>query len=145
MSLPPRVLLVDDDGDVRLMTRVNLTFEGFEVDEAADGNSAVDKALAVPPDAVVLDLMMPGRDGFEVLRTLRSDVRLADVPVVVLTARADRAAEEEGWTAGATAYMVKPFTVSALATTLRTLLGQDQAERDEGRRAAMTRLGLDSD
>lgn len=118
----PRVLLVDDDEDVRHMTRVALGFEGFDVTEAGDGTAGIAAVRANPPDAVVLDVMMPGRDGLDVLRELREDATLADLPIVLLTAKAGVHAEQEGWDAGATAYLTKPFTGTALAGTLRRLL-----------------------
>lgn len=138
----PKVLLVDDDADVRYMTRVNLHFEGFEVVEASDGYEAIDLAQSERPDIVVLDVMMPGRDGLQVLRDLRADATLEDVPVVLLSARAGREAETEGWEVGATAYVTKPFTVSGLAATLRKLLEQDPGERAEARRVNKERLDL---
>lgn len=131
----PRVLLIDDDEDCRHMTRVGLGFEGFDVAEASDGTSGVTAARAERPDAIVLDVMMPGRDGIDVLRELRADPVLGDVPVVLLTAKAG--AERDGWDAGATAYLTKPFTGTALAGTLRQMLdGEDLRE------AAMARIGL---
>lgn len=131
----PRVLLIDDDEDVRHMTRVSLGFEGFEVAEASDGTSGIDAARAQRPDAIVLDVMMPGRDGIDVLRELRADAALGDVPVVILTAKAG--SENEGWNAGATAYLTKPFTGTALASTLRQMLaGIDM------RPSAMARIDL---
>lgn len=131
----PRVLLVDDDEDVRHMTRVSLGFEGFEVVEAADGTTGMSMARAVRPDAIVLDVMMPGRDGIDVLRELRADAVLGDVPVVILTAKAG--AEHEGWAAGATAYLTKPFTGTALAGTIRRLL-----DGDDLRDNALARIDL---
>ncbi len=138
----PRVLLVDDDDDVRLMTRVNLGFEGFDIDEAVDGYDGLASARDHKPDVIVLDVMMPGRDGLDVLREIRDDAALADLPVVLLTARAGRSAESEGWDAGATAYLTKPFTATALAATLRRLLDRGGAARDEDRQAAQARLDL---
>lgn len=138
----PKVLLVDDDADVRYMTRVNLHFEGFEVVEASNGYEAVDLAESEQPDIVVLDVMMPGRDGLEVLRELRAKEALQDIPVVLLSARAGREAETEGWEVGATAYVTKPFTVSGLAATLRTLLEQDPGERAAARKVTKERLDL---
>lgn len=135
----PHVLLVDDDEDVRHMTRVALGFEGFDVTEAADGTSGVAAIRAERPDAVVLDVMMPGRDGIDVLRELREDPALADLPVVLLTAKAGVNAEQEGWEAGAAAYLTKPFTGTVLAATLRRLLdGSGEGDRDTAR----TRLDL---
>ena len=121
----PKVLVVDDDDDVRHLTRVSLGFEGFEVSEAAHGQAGVDAIRASAPDAVVLDVMMPGRDGLDVLRELRDDPAYAALPVVILTAKAGETAERDGWAAGATAYLTKPFTGAALAATLWRLLDGD--------------------
>ena len=136
----PRVLLVDDDEDVRHMTRVSLGFEGFDISEAPDGAAGLDSARAAKPDAIVLDVMMPGRSGLEILRELREDAALRDIPVVILTAKAGSASEQEGWDAGATAYLTKPFTGTALAATLRRLLdgGADNGARD----TALARIDL---
>ena len=142
MGAAPKVLLVDDDADVRYMTRVNLSFEGFDVVEASSGAEAIDLAQTERPDIVVLDVMMPGMDGLQVLRELRADVTLEDTPVVLLSARAGTEAETEGWEVGATAYVTKPFTVGGLAATLRQLLEQDTAARDEARRVTKERLDL---
>lgn len=136
----PRVLLVDDDEDVRHMTRVSLGFEGFDVTEAPDGTAGIEAVRAGKPDAVILDVMMPGLDGLEVLRQLREDPDLADLPIVLLTAKAGINAEQEGWDAGATAYLTKPFTGTALAGTLRRLL--ESGGTDGTRDTALARLDL---
>jgi CheY-like chemotaxis protein len=135
----PRVLLVDDDEDVRHMTRVALGFEGFDVTEAADGAAGIAAVREQRPDAMVLDVMMPGVDGLEVLRVLREDEDLRDLPIVLLTAKAGTGAEQEGWDAGATAYLTKPFTGTALAGTLRHLLGGGGGD---ARDSAIARLDL---
>ena len=115
------------------MTRVGLGFEGMDVAEAADGEAGLAAARAERPDAVVLDVMMPGMDGFEVLRAMRADPDLAAIPVVILTAKASVGAEREGWDAGATAYLTKPFTGAALAGTLRRLLDGGTGETARAR------------
>jgi DNA-binding response OmpR family regulator len=132
----PRVLLIDDDEDVRHMTRVSLGFEGFDVAEASNGTEGIAAARADRPDAIVLDVMMPGLDGIDVLRALRADVDLAEVPVVILTAKAG--SEQDGWNAGATAYLTKPFTGTALAGTLRRMLDGAVDMRD----SALARIDL---
>ena len=83
---PPRVLVVDDEAAIRDIVRRYLTAEGFEVAEAADGREALDRLRALEPDLVVLDVVMPGMDGLEVLRRLRAS---SDVYVIMLTARAE--------------------------------------------------------
>jgi DNA-binding response OmpR family regulator len=133
------VLVIDDDDDVRHMTRIALGFEGFEVTEAPDGAAGLQAIRTARPDALVLDVMMPGLSGHEVLRVLRGDDTLADLPVVVLTADANRKAEQEGWDAGATAFVTKPFTGAALAGTLRGLLS---GGHDAARGSALARRDL---
>jgi DNA-binding response OmpR family regulator len=145
----PRVLLVDDDEDVRHMTRVSLGFEGFDVTEAENGEEGLAEMRADTPAAVVLDVMMPGLDGLGVLRLMRDDNVLRDVPVVVLTAKAGLAAEQAGWDAGATAYLTKPFTGTALAATLRRMLdgtaGSGRARHDMAQRFAAAAEGPRAD
>lgn len=143
------MLVIDDDEDVRHMTRIALGFEGFEVTDAPDGEAGLAVIRAVRPHAVVLDVMMPGISGHDVLRELRADTALADLPVVVLTADANRRAEQEGWDAGATAFVTKPFTGTALAGTLRAMLssGGHDAARDSAlaRRDVARRLAAAAD
>lgn len=119
MSLPPRVLLVDDDQDVRLMTRVNLTFEGFQVDEAADGHAAVDRATTEPPDAVVLDLMMPGMGGMAAIPEIKQ--LSPETKVVVFSALSEDQAGPEALARGADAYIEKTQVMSRLPDTISRL------------------------
>ncbi|HEX5715444.1 MAG TPA: ATP-binding protein, partial [Thermoanaerobaculia bacterium] len=103
-----RILLVDDNADMREYVRRLLG--PWTVETAADGTSALESALAAPPDLVLADVMMPGLDGFELLRALRSHPRTATVPVILLSARAGEEARVEGLQAGADDYLVKPFS-----------------------------------
>ena len=91
---PPRVLVVDDEAAIRDIVRRYLTAEGFEVPEAADGTEALDRLRALQPDLVVLDVLMPGLDGLEVLRRLRPS---SDVYLVVLTAKAEAVERRDRW------------------------------------------------
>lgn len=141
----PRVLLVDDDEDVRYMTRVGLGFEGFDVVEAGDGETGLEAARAEHPDVVILDIMMPGMDGIAVLRAMRGEPELATLPVVLLTAKAGAATERDGWDAGATAYLTKPFTGAALAGTLRRLLDGGTGDTARARHDLAARLNAAAD
>jgi DNA-binding response OmpR family regulator len=109
-----RVLWADDDPMIRRVMAVNLEAEGFDVRTVSDGDAAYDEAVRICPDVLVLDIMMPGRDGYEVLRALRLNPVTADVPVVLLSAKATDAEVWEGWKAGADYYMTKPFDPSEL-------------------------------
>jgi CheY-like chemotaxis protein len=105
-----RVLVVDDDRVIQQLLEVNLELEGYEVvATAADGKEALEKIAELKPDLVILDIMMPKMDGLEVCRRLRADPKLAKIPVILLSARAQDMDIREGLDIGAAAYLTKPF------------------------------------
>lgn len=112
------VLIVDDDDGIRASLRMALEDQGYHVDEAADGESALERVRATSPDVVVLDLMLPGMDGFECCRQLR---RSSDVPVLIVSARGDSHDVVAGLEAGADDYIRKPFDVPELSARLRAM------------------------
>lgn len=118
-----RVLVADDDPDIRRLVVMKLRSAGHEVIEVGDGNAAVEAARAETPDLLLLDLMMPGLTGIEVCQTLRAEERFADVPMVLLTARAQERDVSSGLAAGATAYVSKPFSPRGLLDELAPYLG----------------------
>ena len=122
----PRVLLIEDEDPQRLALADALAAEGFEVLEAADGESGLQLALSEGPDLVLLDLMLPRRDGFSVLRALRED-RL-DAAVIILSARGEEWDRVQGFEYGADDYVVKPFSTRELLLRIRAVL-----QRAEGR------------
>ena len=103
-------LVADDDADVRELVAFRLEREGYEVLTAADGSQALELTASRVPTVAILDVMMPGLDGYEVTRRMREDPRLADVPVVLLTASVQEAAVTRGFEAGADDYVKKPFS-----------------------------------
>lgn len=115
-----RILVVEDDRKVATFIQSGLQQEGHAVDVLPDGNVAGEQACAVDYDAVVLDLMLPGRSGFQVLRDIRS--RKAEMPVVILTAKDSIDERVAGLDGGADDYMVKPFALAELSARLRALL-----------------------
>src|SRR5687768_17254019 len=115
-----RVLIVEDNHDLAFGLRNNLEIEGYAVDVAADGPSGLAAARQTPPDLVVLDLMLPGMDGYRVLRQLRDD-GLA-MPVLILTARGEEADKVLGFRLGADDYVTKPFGVLELLARVEALL-----------------------
>ena len=115
----PRVLVVEDDEDIALAVQRSLRMEGYEVRIAADGEAALDAAVAFSPDLVILDLGLPKLDGIEVARRLRTD---GDVPILMLTARDALESRVEGLDSGADDYLVKPFERQELLARLRALL-----------------------
>ncbi len=114
-----RVLVVEDDADIADVLRRSLRNEGYEVRTTADGVEALDLAAGFMPDLVVLDLGLPGLDGVEVCRQLRSE---GDVPILILTARAETEDRVEGLDSGADDYLVKPFERQELLARIRALL-----------------------
>lgn len=116
---PHRVLVVDDEANIRDIVRRYLVAEGFEVDEAADGEQALARCAAAAPDLVVLDVLMPGLDGIEVLRRLRAT---SDVYVILLTAKAEEVDKLVGLSVGADDYLTKPFSPRELVARVRAVL-----------------------
>ena len=117
-----RVLVADDDADILELVSQRLERRGYEVSTAGDGNEALARTVAELPDAVVLDGLMPGLEGHEVCAELRSRERTAAIPVVLLTAKAADADRQRALDVGASAYMVKPFSIDELDQTLRGLI-----------------------
>ena len=120
MSGRPRVLVVDDDPAIREALDRALRLEGFEVATRPDGSAALATVEEAPPDVMVLDVMMPGLTGVEVVRRLRADGY--DLPICVLSARDELADRVEGLRAGADDYLVKPFELEELVARLHALL-----------------------
>ncbi|GAA2040348.1 response regulator transcription factor [Terrabacter terrae] len=114
-----RVLLVEDDARVRRVLRLALEDEGFTVLEAADGGQCVESVKASPPDIMLLDVMLPDRDGFAVCREVR---RGSDVPIIMVTARTDSHDVVAGLESGADDYVTKPLVAKELAARMRALL-----------------------
>lgn len=120
MSTKPRILVVDDDTRIAASVRRALAYEGYDVDEVHDGVDALVSVRNTRPDAVVLDLMLPGMDGIEVCRRLRSVGE--DVPILMLTAKASIDERVDGLDSGADDYLTKPFAHEELLARVRSLL-----------------------
>jgi two-component system alkaline phosphatase synthesis response regulator PhoP len=136
-----RILVIDDEAPIRLLCRVNLEAEGMDVLEAADGPSGLEKARAEHPDVILLDVMMPGLDGWRVAEELLDDTATAGIPIVFLTARAELRDRARGIDLGGVDYITKPFNPVELAPMVRGLLGRvDAGEREELRREKLSEL-----
>src|ERR1044071_96234 len=130
-----RVLVIDDEAPIRLLCRVNLEAEGMEVLEAADGPSGLEKARSETPDVILLDVMMPGLDGWRVAEELLDDGLTESIPIIFLTARAELRDRARGIVLGGANYATKPFNPAELAPLVRGFLDRvDRGERDALRR-----------
>ena len=136
-----RVLVIDDEAPIRLLCRVNLEAEGMDVLEAGDGPSGLQKAREERPDVVLLDVMMPGLDGWGVAEELLDDPTTAGIPIVFLTARAEFRDRARGLDIGGVDYITKPFNPVELAALVRSLLDRlGRGERDDLRREKLNEL-----
>ena len=133
-----RVLVIDDEAPIRLLCRVNLEAAGMEVREAQDGVAGLAAALEEPPDVILLDVMMPGMDGWEVLQALLGDERTREIPIVFLTARAEIRDQARGLELGGVDYVTKPFNPIDLAPLVEDLL--ERVSRGEGHDLRRERL-----
>jgi|SRR6478735_3987248 len=135
------VLVIDDEAPIRLLCRVNLEAEGMPVLEARDGPSGLETARSETPDVILLDVMMPGLDGWGVAEALLEDARTAEIPIIFLTARAEFRDRARGLDIGGVDYITKPFNPVELAPLVRALLDRlERGERDELRREKLTEL-----
>jgi DNA-binding response OmpR family regulator len=135
------VLVIDDEAPIRLLCRVNLEAEGIRVLEAADGPAGLDAARSNVPDVILLDVMMPGLDGWHVAEELLDDERTRRIPIVFLTARAELRDRARGLDAGGVDYVTKPFNPIELASLVRDVLERvARGERDDLRREKLSEL-----
>lgn len=122
--MPKKTILIVDDSKVALLQeRAVLEESGYECLTATDGEEGLELARRRHPDAIILDLMMPGLDGLECLARIRSDAELEGTPVIIVTADEDAARTRQGYRLGCSGYMTKPIDAEALVAILRTLPG----------------------
>ena len=137
-----RVLVVDDEPDVLLLCRVNLEFEGYEVVEASDGVEALERVREHRPNLVLLDVMMPRKDGWQVLAELKEDEDLRAIPVVMLTAKVQEQDRIRGWSTGAAEYITKPFSPLSLSQVLDDVLAGGAEGEQRRRELVLEKLRL---
>ena len=135
------VLVIDDEAPIRLLCRVNLEAEQMDVLEAADGLSGLEAARRERPDVILLDVMMPGLDGWRVAEMLLDDPVTSDIPIVFLTARAELRDQARGLDLGGLDYVTKPFNPVELATLVRSVLAAlERGERERLRSDKLAQL-----
>ena len=138
------ILIVDDESAIRLICRLNLGSSGYATFEAADGDTAVAVARAERPDLILLDVMLPGKDGWQVAEQLVSFEETRDIPILFLSARSDRSDESRGYETGGVGYITKPFDPTQMIERVRDVLSRVRSgERDELRREWRDRIRHD--
>jgi DNA-binding response OmpR family regulator len=137
----PSVLVIDDEAPIRLLCRVNLEAAGIDVSEAEDGHSGLEAARKERPDVILLDVMMPGMDGWQVFEALVQDERTSEIPIVFLTARAELRDQARGLELGGVDYVTKPFNPLNLAPLVEDLLARiERGDAHELRRERLAEL-----
>ena len=130
--MPKKILAVDDERHIVRLVQVNLERAGYEVVTAFDGKEALEKVGTENPDLVVLDVMMPYMDGFEVLQNLRKNQATRELPVIMLTAKAQDADVFRGWQSGVDCYLTKPFNPMELISFVKRIF-KSMEDGDDGR------------
>jgi two-component system phosphate regulon response regulator PhoB len=139
----PTVLVVDDEEDIRELVELNLSREGYTILSCQTGEQALEQAASKLPDAIILDLMLPGIDGLEVCRRLKADPRTRQIAVVMLTAKGEEADIVTGLELGADDYITKPFSGKVLAARVRRLLRKQRGEAEEREVIKIHELSID--
>ena len=136
-----KVLVIDDEAPIRLLCRVNLEAEGMKVLEAADGPSGLEQAVTEAPDVILLDVMMPGLDGWRVAEQLLTEHATERIPIVFLTARAEFRDRARGLDIGGVDYVTKPFNPLELAPLIEDVLARvERGEREDLRHEKLAEL-----
>jgi two-component system alkaline phosphatase synthesis response regulator PhoP/two-component system response regulator VicR len=131
--MPKKILVVDDEKPIVRLVQVNLEHAGYEVVTAYDGKEALEKVEQEKPDLIILDVMMPQMDGFEVMQRLQANPKTRDIPVIMLTAKAQDADVFRGWQSGVTLYLTKPFSPFELISFVRRIFRSLEEEEVEKR------------
>lgn len=138
-----KILVIDDEADIRTLCKVNLEYEGYEVVEAGDGLEGLEVLKAENPDVVLLDVMMPRMDGWEFMRKVKEAQSTALIPIVLLTAKADDSSQIQGWGEGIIDFVSKPFNpVTLVKHVNKALSEQDPKELQRRRDVILQQLRL---
>src|SRR5262249_26299245 len=129
-SLPPRILVVDDEKHIRRVLSLQLQSHGYRVENASNGLEALEMVQVDPPDLILLDVMMPQMDGYEVTRRIRENQRTANIPIIILTAKDHLQEKVQGLDRGANDYVTKPFAMSEVLLRIRNVLRWSRLQRE---------------
>ena len=132
--MPRKILACDDEKNILRLVQVNLERAGYQVVTASDGKEALQKVAQERPDLVVLDIMMPYMDGFEVLQNMRRNRATRDIPVIMLTAKSQDADVFRGWQSGVDCYLTKPFTPVELVSFVNRIFDTEGGGRGGDKR-----------
>ena len=131
MSTPrPRILIIEDEEDIRELVRYNLQRERYQIDEAESGEDGIKLLSQNRPDLILLDLMLPGKDGMEICRELKRSAEFSAIPVVMMTARGEESDVVSGLELGADDYVVKPFSPKVLVARVKAVLRREISEKE---------------
>jgi two-component system alkaline phosphatase synthesis response regulator PhoP/two-component system response regulator VicR len=130
-QMPKKILVVDDDRHVVRLVQISLERAGYEVTTAYDGVEALDRVMSGNPDMIILDIVMPRMDGWEVLRNLQNDPRFQNIPVVILSQLRDDADRFKGWSSGCASYLTKPFAPRELLAHVERIFKARDEPTDE--------------
>ncbi len=136
MIIPKKILVIDDEPGICDIVCLNLESEGYQTDCAQSGQDALIKVRAANPDAIILDIMMPGVDGWEVLSHIKNNPASRDIPVILLSAKGEEISKLLGFQLGADDYITKPFSVKELTARVKVVLDRYGAKQAETRQAA---------
>jgi two-component system alkaline phosphatase synthesis response regulator PhoP len=137
------ILAVDDEEDVLELVRYNFNKEGFKVETATTGEDAIKKAKANPPNAILLDRMLPGIDGIEVCRQLKADSKTSAIPIIMLTAKGEESDVVSGLEVGADDYVTKPFSPKVLIARVRRILYRQSAAKQANTPVKIHEISID--
>jgi len=138
-----RIFIVEDEPDILRAIEYNLRKEGFETESANDGNIAMEKIIARPPDLAILDVMLPGLDGITLCKALRASKKTSTIPIIMLTARTLEIDKVTGLESGADDYITKPFSIMELIARIRAILRRTRVNSDSDEKLKSEDLELD--
>ena len=139
-AMKPLIYVVEDEEDIAHLIRYNLALEGFEIRVFSSGEDGLRAVEQTPPDLIVLDLMLPGKNGFELCRTLKENKRLAQIPIVMVTAKGEDVDVVKGLELGADDYVTKPFSPKVLVARVQSVLRRYGPSQSAGHREGVVQF-----